>query len=321
MSVEMKYEVAYIGTKRRKNKSYSPQTVLRSYLPKAFDNIKYYNDFKSANVKGKVVIKRIAWGSYNSARKNIQKFCKQAKLVWVCVACTNAMTKMHKIHGGDIMTFYNTLKNFKYFLWEPPEYYNPFIDKKVMLPITIYDYSNDKPIKKKDIDFLFFIDKMQYNLPKIIYLANRLIKEGYEVRVLAIESKNIKSIKKKLKCKVIVGKKPDDRGTFHNWLDKTKVFVDLSYRWTVGRTVHEALYHGALSVCTHTYASSKQVMPYYTIDTWTMNMTHAYNLCINALNSWSKKWVEECRKNARKNGYESFVKNLRETTEKLLKKK
>ena len=85
---------------------------------------------------------------------------------------------------------------------------------------------------------------------------------------------------------------------WYSLLDRSKVLVALPYRLTLGRVLYEALFHGALSVCTNTYGASELLFPEYTVPSHTIDLNNVRVKCIQALKRWSPASIRNQRSKA-----------------------
>lgn len=304
----MKWSMLPVKNGQECSNPYSPKTVLlmaNSFL----ENVTEIKKFKKAKrTSGDVLVAHIVWDKPGKKIKHVKKASKNYKLVWANFSCVDNFT-------FDNINL-NAIESFKYHIWEPPMCFNPFIEETVRLPMKIYNKELEKGIGgDRKYDFTFFIDRMRYNGKKIMRIAKELEKD-YKVKMCVINGPDANKYKMK---DTFVGNKPGGRKRFQKILHNSKVFVDLSYRWTVGRTVIEALYCGALSVCTHTYAGSHQVMKPYIVDTFSLDMKKTYDMCIKAHKDWNKNLIKKLRDNAYKTAsYQTFYKELKEKTREIL---
>lgn len=212
------------------------------------------------------------------------------------------------------------------FIWEPPLNFDPFLQDVVMVPCRFYEQKFESiPYKEKTYDFLAFVDgdeKSDLNSVKIFEIVRELSKK-YKCALIVLRDDLVEK-GKNMGINVIKNTMRDRAGEnkFRELIRKSKIYLDLQNRWTGGRNVYESLFHGAVSICSHTHGTAYLLFPDLVFNTYNFNMKKLYKLCVETVEKWTPELVENYRIRARKEcGSEAFAKELKEVSERLWKKK
>ena len=276
--------------------------------------------------------KKIVFHMADRNRKEWVPFYKQvidnAKISWIKFAAKTFMTYMIELDKRryDIpLSFYRIIDDAcDNILWELPLNYGGFFRNKNKVPLTLYDKKYEIPLKKKNIDFLGVIDKYHgSNAIRTLELMKRLNQAGYKVKCILISGKG--NIYKKYK-KRTVGidiipntKNPQGQEIFHKLCQDSKIMIDLSFRWTYGRVVYEALLNGAISICTNTYGASHHLFPDLIVDASNFDMQETYQKCVDVIEGWSPEVVKKYRQQAHiLASPQVFANNLNNETNRIL---
>ena len=275
--------------------------------------------------KDKRIIFHMADRSLREYKRYYQKIITNAEIAYIKFACGTGATDMtHYDMNPDrpIFAHYRMMSDLApNFLWEMPMNYNMFYEHVNKVPLTLYDKHYEKRLKPKEIDFLFVMDdRIYYNYVKTLKIGEELKKDGYNVVGILINSPLAKMYHKKLNFTTIMNNKtPSGQQKFHDLLSKSKIMVDLAFRWTYGRNIYEALFNGAICIGTSTYGAMYHLFPDLIIDAPNYNMKQAKNFCIETLNRWSQQLVKEYRNRAKDIASpEKFAERLNSATQKIL---
>jgi len=236
-----------------------------------------------------------------------KKVINNAKIAWIKFAAKSFMTDMTHLDRKRYkppLSFYRIIDDAcDNILWELPPNYEGFWKNKNKVPLTLYDKSYEVPIKNKDIDFLGVIDNcLFYNYTKTLELLRMLSQAGYKVKCILIKDAHglfRKYNKKTIGIETIPNRKnTEGQKIYYNLCQKSKIVVDFSFRWTYGRVIYEALFNGAISICTHTYGASHHLFPDLIVDTSNFNMQKTYKKCIDVVEKWSPNLVRKYRQQA-----------------------
>lgn len=236
--------------------------------------------------------------------KDIIKSSKIAWLKYVCGIFLTDMTQMDTRKYGTPLSAYRMMYDVcKNMIWELPLNANIFASDINKAPLTLYDDQYEKPISKKDIDFLVVMDdRLYYNYVKTLELA-RLLSYNYSVKCILIKDaeQRFAMYHNKLPFETITNKKDiESQEKFWKLLDRSKIMLDLSFRWTYGRIVYESLFNGALAICPHTYGASYHLFPDLVVDTSNYELDAVYNKCTEVVSDWSIEQVQSYRERAKK---------------------
>jgi len=211
------------------------------------------------------------------------------------------MTHYDRHPARPIMCHYTKMSDLTpNFIWELPMNRTLFFKHVNKVPMLLYSKKYQEPIHEKNIDFLIFYDgRYFFNWVPALRLGNLLTKQGYKVVGCMLGREIAKMYNGKMKFKTIINKREGEgRNKFYKLMRQSKVFVDLSYRWTYGRVIYESLFLGAVSVCPSTYGASYHLFPDLVVDTANLNPKDALNKCLTVINNWKPKMVEDYRARA-----------------------
>jgi len=273
-----------------------PNSIRMSYDTAQEKPISFWPDKK--------VIFHMVWaGEYLHVWNNFyRKIARVCPRFWIEFDADYHMLKLRNIDFsfGNYMCMYNKMHKYcDRFLWELPSSFNPFIGTPTRVPVGIYHKSRELPVGKKDIDFLGFIDQDGYNAANTLRLLMSL---PGNVKCIVISSDVYKWYEKaEFSFELIKNSKTvPGQQRFYSLLDRSKVLVALSYRLTLGRILYEALFHGALSVCTNTYGASELLFPDLAVPSHIIDLNHVRDKCLQALEMWSPAEINTYRSNAAK---------------------
>jgi len=252
-----------------------------------------------------------------------------AKICWVKFVAGVFMTDMTQLdirrYAPTLLSFYQIIDNpCQNILWELSPHFKAFWKSHNYVNLTLYDKKYEEPVRKKTIDFLMVIDdRLPYNYIKNIKLIQLLAKHGYKCHLILVKWGHIspKYVALKQKNLAITHNTKDSNGqkTFYDLLKQSKIMIDLSFRWTYGRVVYEALFQGAISICPYTYGASYHLFPDLMVDTSNYDMQEVYKKCVDVVKNWSPKVVEQYRRRARNNASpQVFANNLNKETARIL---
>ncbi|GAF70198.1 unnamed protein product, partial [marine sediment metagenome] len=251
-----------------------------------------------------------------------------AKIAWIKFAAKTFMTnpiELDRRRYKPPMSFYRVIGDVcSNVLWELPPNYGGFWYNKNKVPLTLYDKSYEVPLRKKTIDFLAVIDKyFGSNCIKTLELMRKLTQAGYKVKCILIRDKSNtfkKYTKKTIGIETVPNNKsPEGQKIFHDLCQESKIMVDLTFRWTYGRVIYEALLNGALSICTNTYGASHHLFPDLMVDASNFNMQDTYKKCVELIGVWSREKVKQYRQQAHERASpQVFANNLNRETNRIL---
>lgn len=293
-------------SKNRSSNEFYPIDVIGNSLPNT-TRMDYHeaSGKPSSFWKDKRVIFHMTWaGKYlkfwDTFYRHIARSCPQ---FWIEFDADNHMNNLQyidKSFRSHMCMYYKLYKYCKRYIWELPMTFNPFMGNPTKVPAGIYQRSRERPIQKKDIDFLAFIDLPGHNTANTFRLLTTLSGEGYTVKCIIINADRYKWYKGGTwnfeiikNSKTIPGQK-----LFHGLLDRSKVYVDLSCRLTLGRNLYEALFHGALGVCPNTYGTSPLLFPDLMIEPYIIDLVKVHEKCMQAVKKWSPGVVQKYRNKA-----------------------
>lgn len=253
-----------------------------------------------------------------------------SKIAWLKFICGIYMTDMTytdmEVYDTPLSAYrmlYDVCKNM---IWELPPNCNIFPSDINKVPLTLYDERYERLINnKKDIDLLVVIDdRLYYNYVKTLELT-RLLSLNFNVICILIKDANQKHTMyhNKLPFKTIInGKDPESQEIFWDLLRRSKVMLDLSFRWTYGRVIYEALFNGALAICPHTYGASYHLFPDLVVDTSNYKLETVYDKCAKAIQGWSVERVQLYRERAKEVASPSvFAQRINDLSEQIVKEK
>lgn len=247
-----------------------------------------------------------------------------AAMVWFEFDADRSINELNVIDRGCLQTKFFLQKLFDinpHVIWELPNYYNPYVGRLNRIKLRIYDQSYEKPTNaNKTNDFLGLIGGDKKNSLPLLHLLGRLKEAGYRTKCIVINNE-IYNYYNNNWVELIKNGRYDSSSVqlFHNLVNESKILINLSRRITMGRTLYETLFNGALAVCSNTYGASELLFPDLKVDTLLYDLNDIYSLCINLVNRWTPELVEEYRKNARKTAsIDGFIKDLKDRTNEYL---
>lgn len=296
-----------IVTKDASSRKFYPIDVLAANLPNS-TRLSYTDAKTKPNSfwKGKKVLFHMTWaGKYLRIwQPYYRKIIPHARQFWIEFDADRHMNRLQNIDRsmGQLLSMYNRLyKHSNRFLWELPSTFNPFVGESVRIPMGIYEPHREVRLtsKKRDIKFLGLIDQSGYNAANTLRLLSALAPK-YNVKCIIIGSREYKLYTKKPLGFEIIKNDKNEPGQrkFFELLDRTKVYIDLSHRITLGRNVYEALFHGALSICPTTYGASELLFPDLAVDPLLIDLTKIYDKCVDTVEKWSNALVGKYRRGA-----------------------
>lgn len=203
------------------------------------------------------------------------------------------------------------------FIWEFSKDFNLFIKDTIRIPLRMYQRKWEKPIqKKKEIDFFFLIESRYDNAFHQIQLA-KFFSKNYNV-VCSVQQEEDYAHFRNLNLNILEKKATFPRTNFYKYLRNSKVVVNLSTRFTSGRTIYDSLFCGALSVCSKTYGASEWLYPDLVVDPFFMDLKEVKDLCSKTIKTWNEKTVASYRNKAcNVAGLKETVKDLKFYAEKV----
>jgi hypothetical protein len=310
----MWYIISRIGVD---TKAFYPVYVIQRNL-----NAKYVNyleaqdmDFTGANV-----ILHCVWklDQYNAWKNLPKKLKKEAKNFWIEFDADNHLDRLHLLDEPKKTSrfFHKTFEPCDRFIWEQPLFYNPFIRDVERIQLRCYHTQWEKPISKiKDIDFFTCLDTNK-NVVETLELFTELYRKGHSLCVMILNKERYEFYKKKLDYPIITNVQKFGRGSiqrFEHLMNRSKVYVDLSYRLTTGRVVYDAAFRGTSFVGTNTYGATDVLFPEYSITTYPVDLHETLKLCEYALSERSDEKVLRKRDHFRNDAsVQNFIKELDE---------
>lgn len=310
----MWYIISRIGVD---TKAFYPIYVLQRNM-----NAKYINYLEAQDMDftGDNVILHCVWklDQYNAWKNLPERLSKEAKNFWVEFDADNHLDRLYKLDGpkNTGLFFHKTFEHCDRFIWEEPYWYNPFARPVERLPLRCYHQQWEKPIAKiKDIDFFTCIDT-EKNVAETLELFSELKKRNYSISVMILNTELYEFYKDKLPYPIITNSRKFSRGSiqrFEHLMDRSKVYVDLTYRLTTGRVVYDAAYRGTFFVGTETYGATEMLFPEYSLNPYPINLSHALNMCEQALSERTRERILYKRDYFRKEAHiDNLINDLKE---------
>ena len=174
------------------------------------------------------------------------------------------------------------------FIWELPTNYNPFVIDTVKLELNLYEKSLEVGRKEKTIDVLGFVDNNNTNLTHTLRLLEVLHKNKYSVKCIRLSNK-YSSAYNNLPFEIIKNTKFNSKGQkiFYSYLDKSKVYLDLTTRLTAGRNLYEALFRNCIPIASSTYGASKLGVSIDTLHT--LDLQDIYSKCVDSVKNYEEQ--------------------------------
>lgn len=285
-------------------------------------NAKYINYLgaKDINFKGANVILHCVWkkNQYDAWKTLPTKLKKEAKNLWVEFDADDHMDKLYRLDKpkNNSRFFQKIFEPVDKFIWEEPMFYNPFARPVERIQLRCYHQEFEKPISAiKDINFFTCLDS-ERNLAETIELFTELHRRKYSVCFMILRNDLYEFYKNKLEFPIITNSSKFTANSiqrFNHLMQRSKVYVDLSYRLTTGRVVYDAAFYGAYFVGSNTYGATDVLFPEYSITTYPVDLSLALDKSIEALSNWDKEKIVKKRNQLRTHAnVELFIKELEE---------
>jgi len=268
--------------------------------------------------KGKDVYFHICWKEkWKSVwTKYYEDIAKVAHSFWVEFDADQHLNRLESIDLGTktpwVIPRLEEVSN--KFVWEIPLEYNCFSENVKRIPLRMYDRSMECRIgEDRDIDFLGLVDTGSRNASLTLKLLESLSSE-HKVKCIVIGKSTYDLYKDSVSFELIKNTQfdPSSVKVFHDLLDRSKVFIDVSYRLTAGRNIYKALYHGFFALSSNTYGVTKYLFPEFGIEPVYFDLPKVRSTAFKALNSWNVPNVQSKRKQAwTVASIDNFVKELK----------
>jgi len=310
----MWYIISRIGVD---TKAFYPIYVIQKHMGAKYLN---YLEAKDTDFTGDNVILHCVWklDQYNAWKDLPNKLKKEARNFWIEFDADNHLGKLYKLDGPKNTSrfFHKTFEPCDKFIWEQPVWYNPFSKPVERLPLRCYHTEFEKPISKiKDIDFFTCLDTNR-NVVETLELFTELKRRKYSICVMILNTELYEFYKDKLDYPIITNTKKFTRASiqrFDHLMDRSKIFVDLSYRLTTGRAVYDAAFSGTFFVGTNTYGATDVLFPEYSLTTYPINLSQVLNTCEQAYADRTIDRIKYKRNFFRENaGVDKLIKDLEE---------
>ncbi|MHA1949594.1 MAG: hypothetical protein ACW987_06965 [Candidatus Thorarchaeota archaeon] len=313
----MWYIVSRIGVD---TKAFYPIYVLQRNM-----NAKYVNYLEAQDIDftGDNVILHAVWklDQYKAWRNLPERLAKEARNFWIEFDADNHLDRLYQLDEpkNTARFFHKTFEPCNKFIWEQPLFYNPFARHVERLPLRCYHTQFEKPIKAiKDIEFFTCIDTDK-NVAETLELFTELKKRNHSVCVMILNKERYEFYKDKLDYPIITNATKFTSNSikrFENLMDRSKVYVDLTYRLTTGRAVYDAAFRGTYFVGTDTYGATGQLFPEYELSTYPVNLYQTLNRCLQARHEWTPENVLKKRDFFRNEmNIERLIEDLKERSE------
>lgn len=202
------------------------------------------------------------------------------------------------------------------FIWEAPMEYNPFqINYGDRLQLKCYDERFQRANNGKTIDILGYIGNThQHNTLATIDLLDDFHSIGKNVVCITRNNNVFDFYSGRVPFKMVHSDREggSSQNCFWSYLDKAKVFLDLSYRMTTGRIVYDALYFNSIGVCSDTYGASKVLFPEYTVDAKFISLGDVRGKVIHALDGNVEGYIQYAKDNS---SISKFIQDMRKLNE------
>ena len=270
--------------------------------------------------RGKNVLYHIIWNReyWEQWKDSLNRVAQHSNFLIIEFDADKHPCYWHKPSMGLGVPFIlNTLRDStKYFIWEMDMKYNPFLRPVIRFPLKVYEKKWEERWGNKDIDFFGFVGDKNFGLEPTLLLLQKLESEGYTVCPMVLRKNRQKFYDKHLDMKIISNAKKftsESIERFNSLMLRSKVYIDLGYNLTTGRTVYDALFRGTISVSSDHYGAQQLLFPEYAVDPLKVNMTKLYELAKRAHRSWSPETIEHYRQLGRTEGsVERLVRDLNE---------
>jgi len=297
--------------------AFYPIYVLSKHMKAKYMN---YLEAKDTNFSGANVILHCVWkkNQYDAWKTLPEKIKKEAKNLWVEFDADSHLDKLYQLDRpkNSSQFFQKTFAPVDKFIWEEPLFYNPFVRPVERIQLRCYHKEFEKPISAiKDIDFFTCLDTDK-NISETITLFTELKKAGHSICFMILNQNLFNFYKDKLPFPIITNELKFSNNSiqrFNHLMQRSKVYVDLSYRLTTGRVVYDASFYGAYFVGSNTYGATDVLFPEYSLTTYPVDLTKTFEYCERALSDWTKEKIVEKRNQLRTHAnVDLFIKELEE---------
>jgi len=301
-----------------------PAHMMAKWMPAKKLNYNQASVLPPAFWEDKGVVFHIVWSKacVLDWKKCLNRIADSARVCWIEFDADQHLNSLVEIEKGlnSPLSIYSHLRNASdKFIWEAPLQFNLFDEQAIRLPLKMYDRSREKDYPKKDIDFFGFVDFGSRNIVTTLKLMDMLHSDGHKVCCMILDKGNYEFYKDTLPFEIVGNAekfKVDSVTKFYGILSRSKVFVDISYRLTTGRAVYDALFHGAVGVCTNTYGATECLFSEYAVNPLMIDMPAIYQKCKRARSEWSPEAIVKFRERANKTAsIDGFCKELRRISE------
>ena len=308
------YIVSRIGVDM---KAFYPIYVITKNMDAKYLN---YLEARDVDFTGANVILHCVWkkNQYDAWKNLPKKLGKEAKNFWIEFDADNHLDRLYQLDGpkNTARFFHKIFAPCNKFIWEQPSFYNPFARPVERIQLRCYHPEFQKPIPKvKDIDFFTCIDSDK-NVVETLELFTELKKKGFSISVMILNKERYEFYKDKLDYPIITNATKFTRGSiqrFEHLMNRSKVYIDLSYRLTTGRVVYDAAFRGTYFVGTNTYGATNELFPEYALTTYPINLNKALVWSLKAREDWTPKNILKKRKELNEHAsVEGFIKELKE---------
>ena len=310
----MWYIISRIGVDM---KAFYPIYVITKNMDAKYVN---YLEAQDIDFTGANVILHCVWkkNQYDAWKNLPKRLAKEAKNLWVEFDADNHLDRLYQLDEpkNEARFFHKIFAPVDKFIWEQPNFYNPFARNIERIQLRCYHKEFEKPIlKHKDIDFFTCLDTGK-NVVETIELFTEFKKRGHSVCLMILNQERHNFYKNKLDFPIVTNVQKFGRGSiqrFEKLMERSKVYVDLSYRLTTGRVVYDAAFRGTYFVGTNTYGATKELFPEYALTTYPVNLDITMIIAQEAYKSWTPEKVLRKRDYLREHAsVEGFLKELKE---------
>lgn len=279
-----------------------------------------YLKAKDTDFTGQNVILHCVWkkNQYDAWKDLPKKLKAQAKNLWVEFDADSHLDKLYLLDLPKKQSsfFYKIFEPVDKFIWEEPMFYNPFIRDVERIQLRCYHQEFEKQISAvKDIDFFTCIDTDK-NISETISLFSELKRRGHSICFMFLNQNLYNFYKDKLDFPTIVNTVKFSNTSiqrFNHLMQRSKVYIDLSYRLTTGRVVYDASFYGAYFVGTNTYGATDVLFPEYALTPYPVDLKKTLEYSERALSDWTKEKIIAKRNQLRAHAnVELFIKELEE---------
>lgn len=256
--------------------------------------------------RDKCVLFHIIWNKeyWNIWEPNFKRIAKYSKFFCIEFDADKHPNYWYKPSMGLKVPFVlNKLRDAtKHFIWEMDLAYNPFLRPVVRFPLRVYETKWEEEYHHKDIDFFGLVGDENFSVEPTLLLLQKLEQEGYTVCPLVLNKTVQQFYDNNITMKVISNEKkfsPESIVRFNALMLRSKVFIDLGYNLTTGRTVYDALFRGAICVGSDHYGAQQLLFPEFAVNPRKINMPDLYSLSKQARRQWSDESIERFRQRGR----------------------